>query len=189
MSVITLTSLSPSTQPVNNWPSGNSYNMLQSIYNDLVSLNAASASLAGANTFAAQITSGVGVLEKHTPVDIASTAAGTLAVVTSGVLAGAITSTSASGVTLTLDSAANMIAAFLAAGRPVPTATSMWKFIVDNSAGANTITVAVDSGATIAVTTPALTGGAALTVSTANVLGVFGLYFTSATVAKILRLY
>lgn len=150
---------------------------------------AKNAFIGGNESVTGQFTTGAGILENHTPIAINTTGAGTLAVVTSGVIAGAITSTSAAGVTLTLDSAANMIAAFLAAGKPIPAAGSMYKFIVDNSAGANTVTVAVDSGATLAVTTPAITGGATLTVSTANVVGVFGLYFTSATVGKLLRLY
>lgn len=146
------------------------------------------ATVSGELSVTGQVTSGKGVLVKHTGVAINTTAAGTLAVVTSGVLAGLITSTSAAPVTVTLDSVANMIAAFTAAGRPAPAAGSWYDFAIDNSAGANTVTLAVDAGATIAVVTPAITGGATLTVSTANAIGFFRLYFTSATAAKLYRI-
>ena len=62
----------------------------------------------------------------------------------------------------------------------------VFDFFVDNSAGANTVTVAVNTG--ITVNTPAITGGATLTVSTANAVGQFRLVFTSATAAKLLRI-
>ncbi len=139
-------------------------------------------------TIGGQLTTSSGILNKHTAVDIATTAAGTLAVVTSGVIAGAITTTSAAAVTLTLDSVANMITAFTAAGKPTPAAGSWYDFSIDNTAGSNTVTLAVDSGATIAVITPVITGGATLTISTANAVGVFRLYFSSVTAAKLLRL-
>jgi len=144
--------------------------------------------IGGSESITGQLTTATGVLNKHTGVAINTTAAGTLAVVTSGVIAGLITSTSAAAVTLTLDSVANMITAFTAAGKPAPAAGSWYDFAVDNTAGANTVTVAVDAGATIAVVTPVITGGATLTVSTANDIGFFRLFFTSATAAKIYRL-
>lgn len=128
------------------------------------------------------------IVSKHTGVAINTTGAGTLAVVTSGVVAGLITSTSAAAVTVTLDSVANMIAAFAAVGVTIGAGTLL-EFYVDNSAGANTVTVAVDGGATLAVTTPAITGGATLTVTTANVVGKFGIYITTPTAGKLLRLY
>jgi hypothetical protein len=142
----------------------------------------------GNTTTSGQLTGSAGILQKHTGVAINTTGAGTLAVVTSGVLAGLITSTSAAGVTVTLDSVANMITAFTAAGKVAPAAGSWYDFAIDNSAGANTVTLAVDAGATIAVVTPAITGGATLTVSTANVIGTFRLYFKSTTAAKLFRL-
>ena len=77
-----------------------------------------------------------------------------------------------------------MITAFAAVGVTIGAGTLL-TFIVDNSAGANTVTVAVDAGTTLAVTTPAITGGATLTVSTANVIGIFGIYITSATAANV----
>jgi hypothetical protein len=127
-------------------------------------------------------------VQGHTAVAIPTTAAGTLAVVNSGVFAGLITSTSVAGVTLTLDSAANIIAFFATQGVSVGVG-SIITFFVDASGGANTITVAVDAGATLSVTTPAITGGSTLTVSVANAVGQFGIYFTSATAAKLMRMY
>ena len=92
---------------------------------------------------------------------------------------GYVTSTSAAAVALTLPTA-TLLAAELGA-----TQGTTFDFIVDNSAGANTVTVTVATG--IAVATPAITGGATLTVSTANVIGHFRLYFTSATTAVLSR--
>ncbi len=191
---ITQTSLALRQAALNAWVAGDSIKSMQLLMNDITSLNSLGVFLAdgnaftGANTFSLKTTFGSGILEKSTPVDIATTAAGTLAVVTSGVIAGVITTTSAAAVTLTLDSVAHMITAFTAAGLPAPAAGSYYKFIVDNTGGANTVTVAVDSGATIAAITSPITGGATLTVSTANAVGVFALYFSSATAAKLLRL-
>lgn len=127
-----------------------------------------------------------GNVENHTGVPINTTGAGTLSVVTSGVIAGLITSTSAAAVTVTLDSVANIITAFAAAGVTITTGSQI-KFIIDDSQGANTVTLAVDAGTTIAVATPAITGGATLTVSTANKIGLFSLYLTSATTAILSR--
>lgn len=126
------------------------------------------------------------LIANHTGVAINTTGAGTLTVVTSGVVAGLITSTSAAGVTITLDSIANMITAFATAGAIIATGTNL-QFIIDNSQGASTVTLAVDSGATIAVATSAITGGATLTVSTANKIGLFNLYLTSATAGILSR--
>ncbi len=105
---------------------------------------------------------------------------------TAQMLTGYITSTSAAGTSITLPTATQMAAALRTVGITATRGT-IFDFIVDNSAGANTVTVVVNTG--IAVTTPAITGGATLTVSTANVIGHFRLFFTSATTAKILRLY
>lgn len=93
---------------------------------------------------------------------------------------GVITSTSAAAVTATLDTAANIAAYFsLSAGSHID-------FTVDNSAGANTVTVALGTG----ITAPAgaVTGGNTLTVSTVNKVGVFRLFYTDATNAVIFRL-
>jgi len=59
--------------------------------------------------------------------------------------------------------------------------------IIDNSAGANTVTMVLGSG--ITVTTPVITGGATLTVGTVNKVGLFRFYFTSATTANVFRIY
>jgi hypothetical protein len=137
-------------------------------------------------TIGGQLTTSRDLIGNHTAVPINTTAAGTLAVVTSGVVAGLISSTSAAGVTVTLDSVANMITAFAAANISITTGTNI-QFIIDNSQGANTVTLAVDAGATIAVATPAVTGGATLTVSTANKIAWFNLYLTSTTTAILSR--
>lgn len=97
------------------------------------------------------------------------------------IIGGAITSTSAAAVSITLPTATQ-----LATALGVTTRGTSFDFLVDNSAGANTVTLIVGTG--ITVTTPAITGGATLTVSTANAVGWFRLVFTSLTTAKILRI-
>lgn len=112
----------------------------------------------------------------HDPVAINATAT---ALVTD-IQAGVITSTSAAATSITLPTA-TALALQLNAVR------GTWiDFVIDNSAGSNTVTVVVNTG--ITVNTPAITGGAALTVSTANSVGTFRIYFTSTTTAKIFRL-
>lgn len=93
---------------------------------------------------------------------------------------GLITSTSAATVTVTLPTATDL-ATQLGAVRG-----TRFTFVVDNSAGANVVTVAVNTG--ITVNTPAITGGATLTVSVANAVAIFEIVFTSTTTAKILRI-
>jgi len=116
------------------------------------------------------------IVESHT-----ATAKNITASVTAAELAtGLITSTSAATVSLTLPTATELATA-LGAARG-----TSFEFIVDNSAGANTITVVVNTG--ITVNTPAITGGATLTVSTANSVAIFRVVFTSTTTAKILRI-
>lgn len=90
-----------------------------------------------------------------------------------------ITSTSVAVVTVTLPTAA-ALATYLGAG-----AGSQFTFLVDNSAGASVVTVAVNTG--ITAITPVITGGATLTVA-AGTLGEFKLIFTSATAAKLARI-
>ena len=97
-----------------------------------------------------------------------------------------ITSTSAAAVAVTLPTA-TLLGQALAAKLGIETTALQghsMEFVVDNSAGANTVTVTVNTG--ITVNTPAITGGATLTVSTANAVGIFRIVFTSATTAKIL---
>lgn len=100
--------------------------------------------------------------------------------VTAAQLAGGlITSTSAAAVTATLPTA-TLLATQLGAVRG-----TVFDFVVDNSAGANTVTVAVNTGITVG--TAAITGGDTLTVSTANKIAVFKLVFTSTTTAILRR--
>lgn len=101
--------------------------------------------------------------------------------VTAAQLAGGlVTSTSAAAVSVTLPTATE-IATQLGASRG-----SRFQFVVDNSAGSNTVTVVVNTG--ITVNTPAITGQNTLTVSTANAVAVFEVIFTSSTTAKLIRL-
>jgi hypothetical protein len=93
---------------------------------------------------------------------------------------GFVTSTSAATVTATLPTA-TLLATQLGAA-----AGTSFEFIVDNSAGANTVTVAVNTGITVGTTS--LTGGDSLTISTAQVVGVFRLTFTSTTAAILRRI-
>jgi len=116
------------------------------------------------------------VISKPTPVAINATATATAA----QILSGYITSTSAAAVTLTLPLAADLATALGA------TRGTSFEFAVDNSAGANTVTVAVNTG--ITTNTPAITGGSTLTVSTANAVGIFRIVFITATTAKIFRI-
>ncbi len=107
-------------------------------------------------------------------IDVTATATG------AQVATGYITSTSAAAVGITLPTAT---ALGLALGA---SAGTRFIFTVDNTAGANTVTVVVNTGITAA--TPVITGGATLTVSVANAIGVFMVVFSSATVAKLYRI-
>lgn len=98
------------------------------------------------------------------------------------ILRGVITSTSAGAHNITMPTATTLAALIPSCGRG-----TYVDFIVDNSAGANTITVIADGS--MPVITPVITGGATLTVSTANAVGGFRLYFTSGTTGKLLRLF
>jgi hypothetical protein len=118
-----------------------------------------------------------GNIEHHTDAAAVNVSA---TVTSEQLLTGYFTSTSAAAVTLTLPTATAAGAALGAA------AGTSFEFIVDNSAGANTVTVAVNTGITTA--TPVVTGGATLTVSVANGVGIFRLVFTSATAAKLYRI-
>jgi hypothetical protein len=93
---------------------------------------------------------------------------------------GYITSTSAAPTNITLPTATDL------AGAIGATAGTVFDFIVDNSAGASTVTLVLNTG--ITVITPVITGGATLTISTANAVGLFRLVFTSATAAKLFRI-
>lgn len=90
-----------------------------------------------------------------------------------------ITSTSVAATTMTLPTAA-LLATALGASKGF-----VFDFTVDNSAGANIVTVAVSTG--ITAITAVVTGSATLTVA-GGAVGLFRLYFTSATAAKIARI-
>ena len=127
--------------------------------------------------FSSALTSDGGNVELHT----LSTAVDITAGITAAELAvGYITSLSPATVTATLPTA-TLLATELGAS-----AGTSFEFIVDNSGGANTVTIAVNTGITAA--TPVITGGSTLTVSVANAIGIFRLVFTSATAAKLFRI-
>lgn len=106
----------------------------------------------------------------------------TTGAITAAELAGGlVTSTTAAGVTGTLPTATDLATQLGAVQGTV------FDFIVDNSAGANTFTVQVNTGITVGTTS--LTGGDSLTVSTAQVVGMFRLIFTSATAAILRRIF
>lgn len=110
---------------------------------------------------------------------VTTTAINTSATVTAAQLAGGgLSSTSAAAVTMTLPTATAMGTQLSA------TENTMYQFSVDNTAGANTVTLAVGSGMTAV---SALTGGTTLTVP-AGQSGTFLLTFSSATVCQISRI-
>ncbi len=128
------------------------------------------------NTSGAGITFSKATIRKNT-----ATAINTTATVTAAQLAGGLlTTTSASAVTMTLPTA-TQLATQLGAVQG-----TIFDFVVDNSAGANTVTVAVGSGI-VASTFPSsntLTLGASATTGTA----VFRITFISATAATLTRI-
>lgn len=91
---------------------------------------------------------------------------------------GIITSTSAAATSLTLPLATKVIS-HLKAKRG-----DQYDFVVDNSAGANTVTMVVNTG--IAAGPAVITGGATLTIANGSV-GFFKLYFKSGTEAILYR--
>lgn len=130
----------------------------------------------------AEKTSGGGItftkatIRKHT-----GTAINTTATVTAAQLAGGLlTSTSAAAVTMTLPTATALATQLTAVQGTI------FDFVVDNSAGANTVTVAVGSGivASTFPSTNTLTLGASATTGTA----VFRITFISATAATLTRI-
>lgn len=93
--------------------------------------------------------------------------------------AGVITSLSAAAVTATTPTAATLFANLRAAQG------TWFDFAIDNSAGANTVTLAGGTG--VSAATAVVTGGATLTVASGAV-GLFRLYFVSGTVVKLYRI-
>lgn len=121
------------------------------------------------------------VLAKAAVFQNAATAVNTTGAITAAQLAGGlITSTSAATVTATLPTAA-LLATALGAVQG-----SIFDFVVDNHAGANVVTVAVNTGITVGTT--AVTGGDTLTVSVAQAAATFRLVFTSTTTAILRRI-
>lgn len=120
---------------------------------------------------------GVNTVQKRTGAAYNVTATATAADVAKGL----ITSTSAAAVALTLP-----LATALAIQLGAVQGTSV-DLIVDNSVGANIVTVTLNTGIT-AIAGPVITGGATLTVA-ASTVGMFRIYFISATVAKIARIF
>lgn len=124
----------------------------------------------------AGITLSKAVVQKYTTFAVPITAT----VLAANFKKGYFTSTSAAAVSLTTDTATAIATAIGAV------AGTVFDFYVDNSAGANTVTVVLGAG--IVAATPVITGGGTLTVSTANGVGIFRLVFTSATAARIYRI-
>lgn len=98
------------------------------------------------------------------------------------VIIGRITSTSAAAVTITLPTA-TALATALSAVRG-----TRFQFMIDNSAGANTVTLDL-TGTGITTGTVIITGQNSLSISVANSIALFELCFTSTTTAIIRRLY
>lgn len=94
-------------------------------------------------------------------------------------LNGYVTSTSAAAVSITLPTAVDL-SAVLGAKEG-----SSFEFTVDNSAGANTVAVVLNTG--ITTITPVITGTDTLTVSVVNGVGIFKVVFITDTTAKIIR--
>ena len=120
------------------------------------------------------------VVDKNTVQYRTASAHNTTATATADEIAGGlITSTSAAAVALTLPTATD-----LATQIGATQGTSV-DFMVDNSAGSNTVTVTVNTG--ITAVSAVVTGSNTLTVASGAV-GTFRIFFTSATVAKVARL-
>lgn len=97
-------------------------------------------------------------------------------------LAGVITSTSAAAVSLTLPSAADLIAVLNGGAQG-----TTFELIVDNSGGSNSITITPSASIT-AITSP-FTITNPMIVTTAQKVGCFKFYFTSATSAIVSRIW
>lgn len=96
-------------------------------------------------------------------------------------LGGTITSTSVAAVAITTPTAAAIAALLPNAGQG-----TTFDLNIDNSAGANTVTLTLDGSITAPV--GAITGGNALTITTTEKVGIFRFYFTSPTAAVVFRI-
>lgn len=114
--------------------------------------------------------------------NITSTVNATQTISVSQFLPGCLTSTSAAPVTITLPTATSIGTALGA------TQGTVYEFIVDNTAGSNTVTIAVGAG--IVICSAIITGSTTMTVaaSATQGIGVFRLVFSSATAAVLYRI-
>jgi hypothetical protein len=117
---------------------------------------------------------------KPSPVAINADAVASAAQIASG----CITSTSAAATAITTPTA-TAIAAAMATSIGTVTQGTSFEFAIDNSVGANTVTLTLDGS--ITVVTAVVTGGDTLTVA-AGTIGIFKLYFISGVAAKISRI-
>ena len=119
-----------------------------------------------------------GVIYQFAPVARAATITLTVA----DMLAGVISSISAAAVSLTMPTAT-----LIAAAIPNCGAGTLFDLLIDNSGGANTVTMVLGSG----ITNPAgaVTTTAPLTVTTTHKVGMYRFYFTSATAAIFARVF
>lgn len=130
----------------------------------------------GVSNFTALIAAGQAKYRRATVIN--STAAGTVANVTTGLKSGLITTTSAAAQNIPLPTATQIATAFKAVSG------TSFEFVIDNSTGVSVVTVVVAAG--ITVPPAVITGSNTLTVAAGSV-GVFRLYFTSATAALLSR--
>ena len=115
----------------------------------------------------------VAINRNTTPSAIDTTGTASAAAMASGY----ITSTSAAAVSITTPTAAAIIAQL---GGSAGKGTS-YELVVDNSAGANTVTLVLDGSITVL-------NSNSLAVTTANAVGIFKIIFTGATTAVIARI-
>lgn len=113
-----------------------------------------------------------------TPLAINSTATLTA----SQLIYGFITSTSAAATAITIPTAASIVS-LIGAKRG-----TSFDFTIDNSAGASTVTVVVNTGITVHTPVGANESDV-LTITPSNAIGQFRVIFTSTTTAKIFRLF
>jgi hypothetical protein len=154
------------------------------------------ATLNANQSFTGNVAFGGQIAKTQTPFTAGTdtTAGWTLANVKTGLVAGIIKSTTAAAVTITLDSVANIITAFATAGVTLTTGSEI-QFILDNSQGANNLTLAVDGGGTITAAKQVSAGDTGTDVnlvvastSTGTKVGRFALYITSATTGVLFRI-
>ena len=131
--------------------------------------------------FSGQVTANSNVLVNRIitrPTAQAFDSTGTIA--SGNLMYGYVTCTSGAAVTLTLPTATNLATSLGAI------AGTVFDFVIDNTAGSNTITVVGGTG--IVVGNGVLTGGNTLTITATDDVGVFRIIFTSTTAARIFRI-